>query len=108
MTDRRYCNQLFFPRPPHFSKFILLLLSVKTQLVSDKISLKKITLKYFSFKLEVWILSESKMGYVDWRVGGLSSDVDEDFEQFNSDFLQIVGIERFQNICWHWVQEIMT
>ena len=31
------------------------------------------------------------MGYIDWRIDGLSCDVDEDFEQFDDDFLQISG-----------------
>ena len=31
------------------------------------------------------------MGYIDWRIRGLSCDVDEDFEQFDYDFLQITG-----------------
>ena len=26
------------------------------------------------------------MGYIDWRIGGLSCDIDEDFEQFDDDF----------------------
>ena len=31
------------------------------------------------------------MGYTDWRIGGLSYDVDEDFEQFDNDVLQFTG-----------------
>ena len=39
----------------------------------------------------ILILWESKIVYIDWRIGGLSGHVDEDFEQFDDDFLQITG-----------------
>ena len=29
------------------------------------------------------------MGYIDWRISGLSCNVDEDFEQFDDELLQI-------------------
>ena len=29
------------------------------------------------------------MGYIDWRIDVLSGDMDEDFEQFDDNFLQI-------------------
>ena len=43
--------------------------------------------------MEVLILSEFKIGYKDWRIGGLSCDVDVDvdFEELEGRFLQIVG-----------------
>ena len=31
------------------------------------------------------------MGYIDWRINGLSCNVDEDFEQFDDELLQITG-----------------
>ena len=31
------------------------------------------------------------MGYIDWRISGLSRDVDANFEQFGDEFLQITG-----------------
>ena len=31
------------------------------------------------------------MGYLDWRIGGLSGGVDEDFEQFDDDLLKVFG-----------------
>ena len=66
-------------------------MSVKTQLTSDKTFFKKITIKCLFSKLEVLILSESKIGYKDWRIGGLSCDVDEDFEQLDGEFSQMTG-----------------
>ena len=70
----------FFSRPPHFLKYILISLSIKIQLTSDKKICKTLLLKGLSFKLQVLILWESKLGYIDWRIGGLSGDVDEDFK----------------------------
>ena len=83
MTNRRNFNQLFFLRPPQFSKCILILLSFKTQLSSDNKFFKCLISKGLSFKLEVLILWESKMGYLDWRIGGLLGGVYEEFEQFD-------------------------
>ena len=37
------------------------------------------------------MLNLSKIGYIDWRIGGLLYDVDEDFEQFVDKLLQITG-----------------
>ena len=65
MTNRRNFNQLFFPRPPHFSKCMLISLSFKTQLTSDNIFFKYITSKGYSFQVEVFMLWEFKMGYFD-------------------------------------------
>ena len=99
MTNRRNLNQFFFPRPPHFSKFILMLLSVKTQLTSDNKFFKYITSKCLFSKSDVLILSDSKIGYKDWRIGWLScnvdvdEDVDVDFEKLDGIYLQIVGID---------------
>ena len=31
------------------------------------------------------------MGFIEWRIDGLSGNIDEDFEQFNDDSLQIIG-----------------
>ena len=46
-------------------------------------------------KSELLILSDFKIGYKDWRIGGLScdEDVDEDaeFEDLDGIFLQIAG-----------------
>ena len=78
-TERISINSLF-PRPPHFSKFRLMLLSVKTQLTSDNKFFKYITSKCLSSKLEVLILSLSKMGYKDGRICGLSCGVDIDVD----------------------------
>ena len=33
------------------------------------------------------------MGYIDRKIGALSGDIDEEFEQFDDDFLQITGSE---------------
>ena len=86
-------NQLFFSRQPHFSKFILILLSVRTQLTSDNKFFKKITSKCLFSILKGSTLSLSKITYIDWRIGGLSCDINEDFEQLDDEFLQIAGID---------------
>ena len=52
--------------------------------------------KGLSFKLEVLILLESKMGYLDWRIDGLSGDINKDFKQFNDELLQFVDAIHFQ------------
>ena len=31
------------------------------------------------------------MGYIDWSIGGLSCDIDENFEQFDDESLHITG-----------------
>ena len=49
-----------------------MLLSIKTQLTSDNNFFKYITSKWLTSKLEVLILSLSKIGYKDGRIGGLS------------------------------------
>ena len=76
-----------------------MLLSVKTQLTSDNKFFKYITSKWLSYKSEVLILSLSKIGYKDGRIGGLSCyvdvdvdvDMNVDFEQLKEIVLQIVG-----------------
>ena len=86
-----------------------MLLSVKTQLTSDNKFFKYITSKYLSSKSEVLILSLSKIGYKDWRIGGLSCNVDEDededvdvdvdvdkgvdFDKLDGIYLQLSGID---------------
>ena len=70
-----------------------MLLSVKTQLTSDNKVFNKLTPKCLSSKLEVFILSESKIGYKVWRIGGLSYDIDVDFEQLEGACLQITGTD---------------
>ena len=52
-----------------------MLLSVKTQLTSNKKFFKYITSKCLSPKSEVLILSDFKIGYKDGRIGGLSCTV---------------------------------
>jgi len=75
----------------HFFKFILILLSIQTQLTLDNKLFKKIRSKGLSSNLKVLILSLSKIRYTDWGIGGLSCDVDEDFEQLDGEILQIAG-----------------
>ena len=91
----------FFPRPPHFSKFILILLSVKHNWLQITNTLLKIISTCLYSKSEVLTSNESKIGYNVWRIGGLSRDVDVDvdididvdFEQLEGAFLQISGID---------------
>ena len=68
-----------------------MLLSIKTQLTSDNKFFKYITSKFLFSKSEVLILSLSKIGYKDGRIGGLSCDVDADFEQLDGECLHIAG-----------------
>ena len=103
MPNRRNLNQFFFPRPPHFSKYKVMLLSVKTQLTSDNKFFIYIISKGLTSKLEALILSLSNIGYKDGSIDGLSCDVDEDedvdvdtdvdFEQLEEVFLQIAGTD---------------
>ena len=81
-----------FLRLPHLSKCIFILLSFETQLTSDNEFFKYITFKGLSFKIEVLILWESKMGYLDWRTGGLSGDIDEDFEMMDNELSCILHL----------------
>ena len=53
---------------------------------------KYIISKLLSFKVDVLILWESKMGYLDWRIGWLSGGIDEDFEQFDDELLRILNL----------------
>ena len=59
---------------------MLISLSFKTQLTLDNIFFKYITSKGYSFQVEVFMLREFKMGYFDWRTGGLLGGVEENFE----------------------------
>ena len=70
-----------------------MLLSIKTQLSSDNNFIKNITSKGLSSNLEILILSLFKIGYIDWRIGGLSYDVDVDFEELEGTFLRITGTD---------------
>ena len=58
-----------------------MLLSVKTQLTSDNKFFTSIISNGLFSKSEVLILSELKIGYKDWIIGGLSCDVDADVEE---------------------------
>ena len=99
-TEGISINSLF-PRPPHFSKFKLILLSVKTQLTSDNKFFKYIT--PLTSILEVLTLSLSNIGYKDGSICGLSCDVDVDededvaadvdLEQLEEVFLKVVGTD---------------
>ena len=72
--------------------------------------MKKITSKCFSFKLEVLLSSESKIGYKDGRIGGLSCDVyvdvDVDFEQFDDKLLQSTGSDILSSLDQYIVTRI--
>ena len=77
-----------------------MLLFVNTQLTSDNKFFKYITSEGLISKSEVLILSLSKIGYKDGRIGGLSCDVDVDvdvvvdFEKLDGICLQLVGIDK--------------
>ena len=62
-------------------------------MISDNKLFKYITSKCLSSKSEVLILSLFKIGYKDGRIGGLSCDVDEDFEKWYGISLQLAGID---------------
>ena len=36
------------------------------------------------------------MGYLDWRIDGLSGNINKDFKQFNDELLQFVDAIHFQ------------
>ena len=46
------------------------------------------------------------MGYIDWRIGGLSGDVDKDFEQFDNEFLQFFGSSKLSSSDQYIVSKI--
>ena len=48
------------------------------------------------------------MGYIDWRIGGLSGDTDEDFEQFDDELLQIYRSYTLSSSYQYIVSEIST
>ena len=64
------------------------------------------------FFLEVLLSSESKIGYKDGRIGGLSCDVyvdvdvDVDFEQFDDKLLQITGSDILSSLDQYIVTRI--
>ena len=76
-------------------------MSVKIQLTSDNKFFRKIISKYLFSKLEVLILSESKIRYKVWKIDRLPCDVDVDvdidvgidFEELVRAFLQINWID---------------
>ena len=68
-----------------------MLLSIRRQLTLDNKFLKTVTSKGLSSNLEV--LSLSKIGYIYWRMCGLSYDVDVDFEELEGVFLRIAGAD---------------
>ena len=48
------------------------------------------------------------MGYIDWRIGGFSCDVDEDFEQFDNELLQIIESDTFSASDQYIVSRLST